>query len=834
MTGLTAARDMLWQNGLAVIPLVLIVAGLCRYVRCRPATRHVLWLMVLVWPVLPPLAPAILRWATSLLPEQQADSESHLVALPEGPKGRVLPGYASQADLPPTLYWLAADMAAEEVCRADAPLPEAVTTNTDGPRSSFEPRVALPQRPAFDATALGVLGACRDPVAATEGEVDAPVLVPLDWVRRETWGRWWAGLLAVRDAVGQLPPLPPWFWLSGVGVLMVLWASQALALARRTARARLAPPSVRRMVVRASSALGLGRIPETFMLEAPVAPMIWCVPLIGGPRLILPAALWSELDEYGRRAVIYHELAHLRRRDHWVRWIEAAVGALYWWHPLVWWVRRHLREEAELSCDAWVTWLMPRARRTYAEALLHARQVVDSQREPVSAVALAFTSRRSKTFARRITMVMTESVRPKLSVAGLALVLVLAVAGWLAMPALAAAPQCDKDPAAKGEAKCAPKCKASCQEKCEKVIVLPSVPGVPGVSPVTPVPGDVLAMGLGAGPHDRRIVFLASDDEEDLEARLERLERLVATLAKKMGAPCEEKPCAKPCETERKVERERVYRRVRPMRAPRPAPPLPPAPPKPPAALKLEEQSVREYRLSSEGKLKALTELMARDDVPVLISPMEEGIRMHGSGAQHAIFKAFVDMIDPKEGSEDPEAAAKKLWRLPYGHVAPYRIELGHPEECDEGEHRALWYALGGTALALPDGTDLLEGTREDLLGALEMKREALHESLEEQREALLEAAEAERELLEEEREAMHEALEAERESVEEERESLRTHFEEEREAMEEHHAELEDARRELREEWRQLERERRELERMRRQLERSRERHEHEDEETL
>jgi beta-lactamase regulating signal transducer with metallopeptidase domain len=714
---------------------------------------------------------------------------------------------------------------------------EAVIAHIQEPPRSWEPWAAEPQTAESDVTASGVLGACREPVAATEGEFDAPVLIPSDWVRRETWGRWWAGLLAVREAVGQLPPLPPWFWLSGVGALTVLWALQTMALARRTTRTRVAPPSVRRMVVKASSALGLGRIPETFMLEAPVAPMIWCLPLIGGPRLILPAALWSELDECGRRAVIYHELAHLRRRDHWVRWIEAAVGALYWWHPLVWWARRHVREEAELSCDAWVIWLMPRARRTYAEALLHARQVVDSQREPVSAVALAFTSRRSKTLARRITMVMTESVRPKLSMAGLALVLVLAVAGWLAMPTLAAAPQCDKDPAAKGEAKCAPKCKASCQKKCEKVIVLPARPGVPdapgvpcvpGAVGIPPVPGDVralccppagdsplpLAMSLGVGAHDGRIVYLTSGDEDDLEARLERLERLVATLAKKMGASCEEKPCAKPCEKERKKERARVYRRARPMRAPRPAPPPPPVPPAPPAKLKLEEQSVREYRLSSEGKLKALTELMAREDVPVLISPMEDGIRVHGTGTQHAIFKAFVDMIDPKEGSEGADEAAASLRDLLHGHVVYSYPGPGDPADVAGLEARK--HFSDTHVLKLEEREEALEREHEALAEAIELEREAMHEALERQREAL------------------HDALEAERESVHEERESLHDQLEDEREALEEHHAELEDARRELREGWRQLERERRELERMRRHLERSRERHEVEDEETL
>ena len=50
-------------------------------------------------------------------------------------------------------------------------------------------------------------------------------------------------------------------------------------------------------------------------------------------RLVIPSGLWAQLDDEGRRAVIYHELAHLSRRDHWVCWIDLLVSIAYWWHP---------------------------------------------------------------------------------------------------------------------------------------------------------------------------------------------------------------------------------------------------------------------------------------------------------------------------------------------------------------------------------------------------------------------------------------------------------------------------------------------------------------------
>ena len=43
------------------------------------------------------------------------------------------------------------------------------------------------------------------------------------------------------------------------------------------------------------------------------------VSFLGKRRLLLPEDLWSQLDDPGRQAIVYHELAHLRRRDDWVR-----------------------------------------------------------------------------------------------------------------------------------------------------------------------------------------------------------------------------------------------------------------------------------------------------------------------------------------------------------------------------------------------------------------------------------------------------------------------------------------------------------------------------------
>ena len=85
--------------------------------------------------------------------------------------------------------------------------------------------------------------------------------------------------------------------------------------------------------------MGLRRCPGVWLVPGPLAPMVWAA---GGPRphpLPRPLLL-DRLDEDGLATLLAHELAHVRRLDHWVRWLELVTFGLYWWYPLLVWVRR--------------------------------------------------------------------------------------------------------------------------------------------------------------------------------------------------------------------------------------------------------------------------------------------------------------------------------------------------------------------------------------------------------------------------------------------------------------------------------------------------------------
>jgi beta-lactamase regulating signal transducer with metallopeptidase domain len=157
-------------------------------------------------------------------------------------------------------------------------------------------------------------------------------------------------------------------WVSGSAI----WIACVLVRLGRFHRLlRLAvavEADVQREVAQLAGRLGLSKAPRGYWLQGTLGPMVW--PWLGGARLLLPRRLWESLGAEQRRTLLIHELAHLRRRDHWVRAVELLAMAVYWWNPLVWWARRELERHEEQCCDAWVVWAMPQAQRPYAEALV--------------------------------------------------------------------------------------------------------------------------------------------------------------------------------------------------------------------------------------------------------------------------------------------------------------------------------------------------------------------------------------------------------------------------------------------------------------------------------
>jgi beta-lactamase regulating signal transducer with metallopeptidase domain len=105
------------------------------------------------------------------------------------------------------------------------------------------------------------------------------------------------------------------------------------------------------------------------------------------PTVVLPASAEQWSDER-RRVVLFHELAHIKRRDLVGHTVGRLVCAVYWFHPMVWSAAKQLRAESERACDDLVLSCGARA-SDYANHLLDIVTGVRHQGAPATALPMA-------------------------------------------------------------------------------------------------------------------------------------------------------------------------------------------------------------------------------------------------------------------------------------------------------------------------------------------------------------------------------------------------------------------------------------------------------------
>ena len=67
--------------------------------------------------------------------------------------------------------------------------------------------------------------------------------------------------------------------------------------------------------------------------------------------LLLPEGLVDRLTSAQLKALIAHERCHVRCHDNLAAAVHMLVEAIFWFHPLVWWIERRMIDERERACD---------------------------------------------------------------------------------------------------------------------------------------------------------------------------------------------------------------------------------------------------------------------------------------------------------------------------------------------------------------------------------------------------------------------------------------------------------------------------------------------------
>lgn len=213
-------------------------------------------------------------------------------------------------------------------------------------------------------------------------------------------------------------------WVVGAGLVGARWLADWISLRRFLRCARRLEGSAWEAAIREASDRLLLDTPIR-LLESDRVPM----PLTAGilrPVVVLPESA-REWPDDRRRAVIVHELAHVRRKDalaHALAWIACA---LWWFHPLVWGAARRMRVESERACDDLVLRAGTRA-SSYADHLLDIACHASRSRAPAPAMPLAQHSE----FEGRMLRILSPDARRH----GLSALKALGIAGSFAAVAL--------------------------------------------------------------------------------------------------------------------------------------------------------------------------------------------------------------------------------------------------------------------------------------------------------------------------------------------------------------------------------------------------------------
>src|SRR5262249_39705095 len=126
------------------------------------------------------------------------------------------------------------------------------------------------------------------------------------------------------------------------------------------------------------------------------------------PVLLLPANIADRLATPHLESVLAHELCHVRRRDNLASAIHMLVEAVFWFHPLVWWMGARLIEERDHACDEAVVKL-GNDPEVYAESILQTcRYYLESPLACVSGIT-------GSDLNRRIVRIMSEGAAKKLT-----------------------------------------------------------------------------------------------------------------------------------------------------------------------------------------------------------------------------------------------------------------------------------------------------------------------------------------------------------------------------------------------------------------------------------
>ena len=196
----------------------------------------------------------------------------------------------------------------------------------------------------------------------------------------------------LRSATTPIAPSPweqaiPWIvmaWFAGAAAFSIRLAGGWFSATRlRAAGASPAPPEWQQALGRL-----IARMRVTRPVRLLVSTMVDNPTVIGWlrPVILTPAGLLAGLPPEQVEALLLHELAHIRRHDFLINFLQGVAESVLFYHPAVWWISRQIRIEREHCCDDLAA-AASGSVLTYARALAELESARPAHRQAVLAAS---------------------------------------------------------------------------------------------------------------------------------------------------------------------------------------------------------------------------------------------------------------------------------------------------------------------------------------------------------------------------------------------------------------------------------------------------------------
>ena len=311
------AWSQLWQVTLLILVVALVVSTCCRQ---RPHAAYLLWMLVLLKCVTPPL------WGspTGVFSWSKADWQEIAATTAVNP--------SDVSSSPPT---------------TDEPsVDPSISLDHQPHQQPIQPSPTLPRTPApVPTTTLKGLSAFE---MAKEGKQ--------------------ADQQYKRDPLQMAMVASLFCWGLGSFVWMLLIAIKIRRRSRLIETTTVLPnETTEQMFDRLAKKLGIRRQVRLLITESSAGPAVFG---FWKPTVLLPKSMLEGRAADHLANVLAHELIHVRRGDTLIGFLQMFVQIIWWFHPLVWWSNRRMTRERERCCDEEVLAGLNVEPSSYAQSLL--------------------------------------------------------------------------------------------------------------------------------------------------------------------------------------------------------------------------------------------------------------------------------------------------------------------------------------------------------------------------------------------------------------------------------------------------------------------------------